>query len=58
MRQLHPRLYNDFALTVDFVEQVNHIAELRALAKFYNFGDTLNLMIRDRLVCGINDENT
>ena len=35
-----------------------YIAELRALAEFCNFGDTLNLMIRDRLVCGINDENT
>ena len=35
-----------------------YVAELRALAEFCNFGDTLNLMIRDRLVCGINDENT
>ena len=35
-----------------------YIAELRALAEFCNFGDTLNLIIRDRLVCGINDENT
>lgn len=34
------------------------IAELRALAKFCDFGDTLSLMIRDRLVCRINDENT
>ena len=34
------------------------VAELRAVAEFCNFGDTLNLMIRDRLVCGINDENT
>ena len=34
------------------------MAELRALAEFCNFGDTLSLMIRDRLVCGINDENT
>ena len=35
-----------------------YIAELRALAEFCNFGDTLNIMIRDRLVCGINDDNT
>ena len=33
------------------------MAELRALAEFCNFGDTLSLMIHDRLVCGINDEN-
>ena len=35
-----------------------YVAELQALAEFCNFGDTLSLMIRDRLVCGINDENT
>ena len=35
-----------------------YMAELRALAEFCNFGDTLSLMIRDRLVYGINDENT
>ena len=35
-----------------------YIAELRALAEFCNFGETLNLMIRDRLVCGMNDDNT
>ena len=35
-----------------------YIAELRALAEFCNFGDTLNLMIHNRLVCGINDDNT
>ena len=34
------------------------VVELRAIAEFCNFGDTLKLMIRDRLVCGINDENT
>ena len=34
------------------------VAELRALPEFCNFGDSLSLMIRDRLVCGINDENT
>ena len=34
------------------------VTELCAIAKFCNFVDTLNLMISDRLVCGINDENT
>ena len=32
-----------------------YVVELRALAKFCNFGDTLGNMLRDRLVCGIND---
>jgi len=32
-----------------------YVAELRALTEFCNFGDTLEVMIRDRLVCGIND---
>ena len=31
------------------------VAELRALAEFCNFGDTLETMLRDRIVCGIND---
>ena len=31
------------------------VGELRALSEFCNFGDTLEVMIRDRLVCGIND---
>ena len=31
------------------------VAELRSYAEFCNFGDTLEAMIRDRLVCGIND---
>ena len=31
------------------------VAELRSLSEFCNFGDTLDVMIRDRLVCGIND---
>ena len=33
-----------------------YVAELRRLAGFCNFGRSLEDMIRDRLVCGINDE--
>ena len=33
------------------------IVELRALAEFCNFGDTLEAMLRDRIVCGINDDS-
>ena len=36
----------------------SYVAELRALAEFCNFGDTLELMLRDRLVCGVNKEAT
>ena len=36
----------------------NYIAELRALSHCCNFGDTLELMLRDRIVCGINDTQT
>ena len=32
------------------------ISEVRDLARFCNFGDSLDAMIRDHLVCGINDE--
>ena len=32
-----------------------YVAELRSLSEFCNFGETLEVMIRDRLVCGIND---
>ena len=33
------------------------VAELRSLAEFCNFKDTLEvLMLRDRIVCGINDD--
>ena len=31
------------------------VAELRSLTEYCNFGDTLEVMIRDHLVCGIND---
>ena len=33
-----------------------YIAELRKLSEYCAFGDTLNDMLRDRLVCGINDQ--
>ena len=32
------------------------VSELRCLSEFCNFGETLEDMIRDRLVCGINDD--
>lgn len=35
-----------------------YVAELRALAEFCNFEDKLENMLRDRLVCGINDTYT
>ena len=31
------------------------LSELRSIAEYYNFGDSLKTMLRDRLVCGIND---
>ena len=34
-----------------------YVAELRRLAEFCNFGMTLNKVIRDRLVCGVNNES-
>ena len=46
-------------LTVAFRESVStYVAELQALAEFCNFGKTLELMLGDRLVCGINYETT
>ena len=33
-----------------------YVSELRSLAVHCNFGATLDLMLRDRLVCGINDD--
>ena len=32
------------------------VAELRSLAEFCNFGETLKVMLRDRIVCGISDD--
>ncbi|KAJ8041485.1 hypothetical protein HOLleu_12313 [Holothuria leucospilota] len=34
----------------------SYVAELRALAEYCNYGITLNDMLRDRLVCGINND--
>ena len=34
----------------------NYIAALRSIAEHCNYGDTLNDMLRDRLVCGIRDK--
>ena len=34
-----------------------YVAELRRLAEYCNYGNTLEKMIRDRLVSGINDDN-
>ena len=36
----------------------NYIAELQAPSHYCNFGDTLELMLRDRIVCGINNTQT
>ena len=36
----------------------SYVVELRALAEFCNFGDSLELMLQDRLVCSIGDETT
>jgi len=36
---------------------VEYVAELRKLAQDCNFGDTLKVMLRDRLVCGVNDDS-
>lgn len=33
-----------------------YVSELRSLAEFCNFGTTLEVMLRDRIVCGINDD--
>ena len=36
---------------------VTYVAEVRSLAEFCNFGQTLlEAMLRDRIVCGINDD--
>lgn len=35
---------------------MEYVAELRRLAQDCNYGDTLQLMLRDRIVCGINND--
>ena len=35
-----------------------YVSELCGLAQFCNFGETLDIMLRDRLVCGISDKAT
>ncbi len=35
-----------------------NVVELRRLAQYCNYGDTLDKMLRDRIVWGINDEAT
>ena len=35
-----------------------YLAELKRLSEHCNFGDTLQYMLRDRLVCGIQDQRT
>lgn len=34
----------------------SYLAALRQLAEFCEYGETLDDMLRDRLVCGVNDE--
>ena len=36
----------------------NYVAELHSIAQFCNFESTLDAMLRDRLVCSINHEET
>ena len=31
------------------------LSKLHSIAEYYNFGDSVETMLRDRLVCGIND---
>jgi hypothetical protein len=37
---------------------IKYVAELRKLAQDCNYGDTLTAMLRDRLVCGVDDDKT
>ena len=34
----------------------NYVAALRQIAKYCEYGDTLNMLLRDRLVCGVNHQ--
>ena len=42
------------ALTKETI--ASYVAELRALWQTCGFGDSLEDMLRDRLVCGVNDD--
>jgi len=33
-----------------------YVSELRALAQYCNFRDTLDVMLRDRIICSINEQ--
>ena len=33
-----------------------YVSELRSLAEFWNFGITLETVLRDRIICGINHD--
>jgi len=37
-------------------ETINYVTSLRAIARYCEYGDTLNMMLRDCLVCGINHQ--
>jgi len=50
--KFHTRVRKDGETLSDYV------AELCSLAEFCNFKDSLEVMLWDRLVCGINDEGT
>jgi len=35
-----------------------YVADLRSFAEYCNFGGTIDLMLRDKLVCGTSNEST
>ena len=57
--QCHLRLWNDVDFIAAFASQetvATFVAELHSLSEYCNFGGSLDIMIRDCLVCGINDD--
>jgi len=53
---LHQRLWNANTRVRKSSESIaTYVSELRTIAKNCNFGDTLETMLRDRLMCGVND---
>ena len=48
------KFHTRFRQPMEFV--ATFVSKLRALAEHCQFGDTLELMLRDKLVCAINDE--